>query len=1453
MTNSHDKFIQLNRTFHKIDHDADATDDVEFNWQFGRNNEYTWSDIIKEHRVVILSEAGAGKTQEIRNTSRKLRQNGKSAFFVRIEHVLQSFEDSFEEGSHEEFIKWCTSGEEGWLLLDSVDEARLGDPKDFERAIKQLGRNLAPVMQKAHIVITGRTTAWRPITDLLLCESCFPYSPPQVVEDESLSNEKTKFTTTQNTLVSSSNVGNFKLVALDDLHGTQVDDFLRGRNVQNIEAFRSAVERKDAWVLTTRPQDLNELVEFWESQHRIGSRLELMQASVSRRLEERDQDRAEARPISTEKLRSGVRLVAAATTLAQQSAIRVPDGSQNAKGIPIRDVLPDWDDLDCLTLLGRPIFDEGIYGTVRFHHRSVREYLTAEWLHSLLIDEGSRVKIENLFFRSQYGIEVIVPTMRSILPWLAILDERILKRIGKLAPEVIFEGGDPSQLPFDTRVCFLHLACEQLNNPAHGRVLTDFGAIQRFANPDLANEIKALLVKYAESDEVTGFLLRMIWCGEISDAVNEVKSFALTSKFNYTRISALRALAVVGSAADQLDVRKSLILSANSINRDWLAEFIKVLPQDDDSVIWLLEAIRITPAKREYEVDSLVTSLSHYATTLSEEQLHKLIPGLNALIQKPPYIESFGGKVSSHFSWLRQVAAESLLDLVLKKDKNVLQPEFLSLLNLLSISTSYGESDYSEVGTELEKQVRLWPELCHALFWDAVPKSRISMHDNNQSLTTFWQVGIFGGTYWIFNISDFDKICEDIANREFMEDKILALQLAYSLYRQNGRPQPKLRQLKRLALTSPTLATSLNLLLHPPPSGRSKFREQQAYWQKRARRFEIKDKENKRQSKIYLEDNLNELDGSTNPGEIKSSQHYLYQHMRSTDSGSTTWSEGRWELLIPEFGQEVARAFRNGVLKFWRHHRPKLLSDGAVQNNTPFAVVFGLTGLSIEAREEPNWINQFTSEDAEIATRFALNELNGFPAWLPTLFITYPNTVIDLVMQEVDFELKNQIGDQGSQYVLSDVSWQGNWMWERLAPILMIRLDKSFMNIPNLQYVLKIISGSSIENEVIAKLASEKLRVKEIGLSAPMWFAIWVGTDPVSAIPELGSKLEQIQSEEEQTLFAMQFLSALIGGRREGNVARLGYRTVDHIKSLYILMHKYIRENEDIDRANTGVYSPSLRDDAQDARNALFSLIQEIPGKGAYLALAEIAKIHPSEKSRPWMMLYAKNKATLDATSLPWSPKQVRDFHNTMERTPSNHKDLWYLAIDRLNNLKFDLEDGDSSNASIIQFVQETEVRKYIGNWCRERSGGRYSIPQEEELADAKRPDLRFHGMGFDGPVPAELKLAEKWTGPELFERLEVQLCGDYLRDIRSNHGIFLLVYSGERSSWQLPDGKSAESFDGLVDALQNHWCFLSSNFPNVEDIKVIGIDLTKRGIDTSTASRRRKLQKSHEGEQISR
>jgi hypothetical protein len=1445
MTSLLDEFIVLDRTFHELAIDASADDDADLTRLFGLRDAFRWPNLLSEYRVIILSEAGSGKTEEIRNIARNLRREVKPAFFVRIENVSQNFEDAFEEGSFEGFCAWSKSGKEGWLFLDSVDEARLRDPRDFELAIKKLGRLLAPVLQQAHIVITGRTTAWRAKTDLLLCQTTLPYRPAERVTGDDASVDEMQDVVTKKSDIPTNPAAPFKIVALDDLHGAQIDAFLIGKGVQDCEAFRGAVDRKDAWSLTTRPQDLAELVEFWREHRRIGSRYELMGSSISRRLIERDQDRSEARPIAVERLRLGARLVAATTTLAQVSAIRVPDGSENAKGIAIQEVLLDWNDIDCAALLSRPIFDEGIYGTVRFHHRSVREYLTAEWLHALIVDDGSRAQVESLFFRTQYGIEVIVPTMRPVLPWLAILDARILARIRRLAPEVLFEGGDPSQLQLETRSKILREACEQLAQPAHGRSLTDYAAVQRFANVDLTDDIKFLLARYREDDDISWFLLRMVWQGEIVGAADEAKSFALASRGRYARIAAFRAIATVGSAENQAEVRRSFIAEDDTLNREWLAELILGLPQNDETATWLLEALRRAGAREKFSPDNLASTVLDRLADWPLPLVPKFIIGFNALLQTPPLFERRHCEISERYRWLVGIAAQSVLRLIQADDPFVLDAASLSIVRKLRIAEEYGEHDLRDIKAKLLKHVTERPALTEALFWQDVAETRRGLDVNKgERLIDCWLVQPFGH-FSNFNASSFDTICENIVTRTFLDDRLVALTVAFEVYRWGGRPASWRKRLKHVANAEPELSSTLHGLLHPPAKGRLLWKKQETHWKKQAAKRLAVDEARKRDWKDYLDANVETLRNPVKRGVITNAQCYLHDRMRENSDRSGKWSEGNWHSLVSKFGETVAFAFREGVVNFWRGHREQLLSEGAKPNTTPFSAIFGLTGLSIESRESSNWPAGLSPTDVDSAIRFAFYELNGFPDWLPGLYAAYPQSIVDAAINEIDYELATESPESESHYVLYDASWNGNWMWERLGPLILTRLRRPPKNISNLRYMLTIIQGSSLDDKSIAKLAAQKSKSTANLSTLPLWFAVWVGVDPATAIPTLKACLAKIKNNGQKALVAMRFIVALVGDRRYHRSARQGYRTVEHMKALYLLMHDYVREDEDIDRSNGGVYSPELRDDAQRARDALFSFIREMPGKDAFLALVDISRVHPTTTTRPWMAFYAKEKATLDADGPPWSPRQVREFHERLERTPSNHRDLWYLALDRVSGLKHDLEDGDTSIASILQRAdRETEIRNYIGNWCREHAGGKYTISQEDELADAKRPDLRFHGVGFDAPVPLELKLADKWTGPHLFERLEIQLVGDYLRDRRSSRGIFGLIYLGIKSSWDLPNGKRAESFNDLIEALQNHWTILAPQFSAVEDISVIGIDLTKRGLNAKNASRKKGIRK---------
>lgn len=492
--------------------------------------------------------------------------------------------------------------------------------------------------------------------------------------------------------------------------------------------------------------------------------------------------------------------------------------------------------------------------------------------------------------------------------------------------------------------------------------------------------------------------------------------------------------------------------------------------------------------------------------------------------------------------------------------------------------------------------------------------------------------------------------------------------------------------------------------------------------------------------------------------------------------------------------------------------------------------MFGLVGLGIEARETDDWAGRLTEVESEIAFRYAVEELNGFPFWLQQVFERFPDLITTLALREINFELDRAAKDSELHYLLYDVSWSGQWLWSRLAPPLLKRLRKEPENLQSLEKLLKIINGSSVTSDDIARLAARKARTLVRVDNLACWFATWAGVAPEDALEALEDRLPKLANKDGLQL-AMGFVTRLVGSHHSSGInARDAFRRPQHLKRLIDLVHSIVRIEDDIDRAGKGIYTPNLRDSAQDARDRLTSLLEEIPGKAAFSALEALSREHPHVSARSWYHLKARRKAQADAEGPEWSAKQVLEFHREQERTPANHQQLFDLAVHRFSDLKADLEDGDNSVATTLQKVeQEDEMRKYLGGELRRLANGRYSIANEDELADAKRIDLRFLGACFDGPVPVELKLAEKWSGSKLFERLQNQLCGDYLRDRHSSMGLFVLVHRGKKATWQLPDGETVD-FAELSQRLQDFGEKLAREMSGVDAVKVMGIDLTTRG-----------------------
>ena len=818
-----DNFIQLNRTFSELSEKSGNNDDEEISGSF-TGTQFDWDSLIKEYRVIILSEAGSGKTAEIRNAARTLREQGKAAFFLRLEHIRTDFEDAFEVGAFNDFNNWIESSEEGWLLLDSVDEARLRDPRDFELAIRKLKKHIQKTLDRTHIVITSRISAWRPKTDRDLCNLQLPFAGEFFKKCVSKSNN------TENTFdnpcqtekqTNNSDIKLFRIFALNDLKAYQITLFVKSKGIEDSKAFLDEVERADAWQFTSRPQDLEELTDFWNDNGRIGSRYEIIRNSIDRRLAERDQNRKEIHTLTKDRAHLGAKLIAAATTLAKVSKITVPDGTDNSKGLAVQSVLPDLSGAEQSILLLRPIFDEAIYGTVRFHHRSVREYLAAEWFAELLKRETSRRNIEALFFRSQYGKDIVTPTLRPILPWLVLMDEKIRTRVRKIAPEIFFEGGDPLQFPLDFRRELLREVCEQMADGVTGRSAKSYAGVQRFAAPDLSDEVRALIQKYAGNNVLTEFLLRMAWLGKIKEVLPEAMTIALMPNAEkYARLSAFSAIKTIGSEEDQEQIRKSFLNEASELNREFLAELIKDLKPTENRWDWLFACLKKSEKKEPYAYDHhLPEAVTDFVLSADIELLQRMKSGLNELLGIKPLIHDEFCDVSIAYEWLILPTAEAVERLIKLRNSDFFNDKAFSVLYKISILSNhgFGTVDISKNKQNLIQLVSAWPQLKRQLFWFEVKQYRENEYKKSgKRLTDFWEAGVWRAL-WNFEITDFDYIANEIEKQSFLDDKLVALTLAFNIYKEAKRPQKWRLMLHKLTAGNIELEEQLKSHMKPPP------------------------------------------------------------------------------------------------------------------------------------------------------------------------------------------------------------------------------------------------------------------------------------------------------------------------------------------------------------------------------------------------------------------------------------------------------------------------------------------------------------------------------------------------------------------------------------------------------------------------------------------------------------
>jgi len=398
---------------------------------FGWSTAFDWAELLKSPRVMLLSEAGTGKTFECQRQVAHLVASGVPAFFIPLEALAKESPDQLWSSSEAaRFAAWhADSASNAHFFLDSIDEMQLSHGK-FRTALRRLARAIDGQTGRARIVVTSRPIA----IDAQAFRDELPIPPGREARHEIVDSEdhfddlmtgavrKAKRDAAKEGK-SGEATKPWRTVALMPLSNEQIEAIIDLQGVADGDALLKEIDRRRMWDFARRPQDLIEISAYWKEHKKLGNRAQQIAQNITTKLREAS-ERAAHTHLAEARAREGAERLALALALTRKRTIRVSDNSlddqESEAALDARVVLEDWSDAERSELLQRPLFGFASYGRVRFHHRSVAEYLAAQRLHNLVsIGRMPTAALLRLMFGEKYGQAIVFPAMRPVSAWLA--------------------------------------------------------------------------------------------------------------------------------------------------------------------------------------------------------------------------------------------------------------------------------------------------------------------------------------------------------------------------------------------------------------------------------------------------------------------------------------------------------------------------------------------------------------------------------------------------------------------------------------------------------------------------------------------------------------------------------------------------------------------------------------------------------------------------------------------------------------------------------------------------------------------------------------------------------------------------------------------------------------------------------------------------------------------------
>jgi hypothetical protein len=1435
------KFIELDRRFRDLS--TAELEDPEFlaslnDREWG--SPITWPELLKHSRVLVLAEAGSGKTAEMQRRAEVLSSEGRYAFFMALESLDREELGGLLSREDEERLKqWqALASEPGWFFLDAVDELKLTSGK-LDRALQRFARSIAGSLDRARIVISCRPNDWRADVDMSTLLTRLPLpktSDPEPAGDEFFLEALRRVGSQgqKSDDATSDPVANaVRTVILLPMSANQIETFAAQSGLKDADAFLEEIRNQNAWTFARRPLDLTELTATWKSSGNLGTRRQQHEANIAAKLRD-DPDRPDHGVLSDRQARDGAERLALALALTKTRVLRSPTQAldpERAQGVlDPAEILGDWTEQQRQALMRRALFDPATYGRVRFHHRSVQEYLAACRLRALRDKGMSTSSLFRLLFAERYGVKVVIPSLRAIACWTAIDDTAARRELTRREPEALLSLGDPQSLDLSARADLIRAFVAAYSEGGWRGIDIPVDEIRRLAHPELALTIRELWADGPQNPDVQEFLIELIWQGAISSCGDLAEIAAFDASWSdYPRITAFRALDKIGRVEACQRAATSILETPGLWPERLVRGLIADLFPDYLSVDQLIALLERTPEPKS------VTSGASWSLRSAIKAMDVCSPTgvelrnkLTALIWRGRNAKQEFYNITGRFDHL----APPLVALTTRQLEGGASVSS-ELTRSAVVGARFGGEDFlsEKEGASLRlhfandvarRQVAFWAELDFmdelVPTTDAWNRAYHAMHDG-----------------LVHRLSPDDKIwlLDTLKDPDQSNRHPVALQALMDIWVWEGRHVDELATFTELVTGRDELLQIIAKRSAPPDDRAMRnMRRNQRRRERQAAEREQTRLANWLAWRGRLMTNpeaqfLPELEGQTR------ANIYSWLNARAGNSHYNVWNRAALESAFsPEIAQLAASSFE----RLWRETPVEVWSRREDRGSTPWVWIYGLCGVASEA-ETAGWSASLTASEVTNAARFATLELNGLSPFIRDVAQAHPAAI----EKEFGEELEAQLAEGGAIShlpMLEDIA-RSDDDFKRLFVNRVSRIIRAVPSpVPSdaagswsrhieLLLQLALLTTSDADRASLADLAAERFGDQLSQPTADAWLSALFKLDATRATGILSDALASLEGAERRKR-AEAFFGRIFGSRDSDLLHSMeNDARARALGELVRLVYHLIRSEED--QTHEGAYSPDLRDYAQHARNYLLSALLETPGPVARETILDLANEDDFKNFPDRLRLLARKRAAEDAEPQAIAPRDFVEVDQKFERAPASRDELFQVSLDRLEDLAHDLRDHDFTDRRTVRTIQdETEMQRTLSLRLHGASRGAYIVSREEEVADLKRTDIRLSAVRGDQKAVAEVKIADgRWTLRQLEAALRGQLVGQYLRHENSRAGILLLTYDGAKKYWQHPVTKKRLSFEQVVSYLGEVALAIETERTHSLRLAVFGLDLT--------------------------